>query len=227
MRPLHTEPSARLSQGLIVTGADMKQLAESHPVPFTVFNEQRVRGSDRHRSPQRSIPRRPTAWRPERFQDRWSNVHQDWIDQITDDYPRLMEADREPGGIPQRWDGRVHVPAVRLLEMRRVLKPTGSIYLHCDPTASLLSEGRDGRASSAADIRREMCLPSRRYRRSSDILRSMRRRRRSRFDLRALSAEEANAKFVHPADEKGRYFINGLTLFRRPAHGPRRTQPLL
>ena len=26
--------------------------------------------------------------------------------------------------------------AVRLLEMRRLLKPTGSIYLHCDPTAS-------------------------------------------------------------------------------------------
>jgi site-specific DNA-methyltransferase (adenine-specific) len=26
--------------------------------------------------------------------------------------------------------------AVRLIEMRRVLKPTGSIYLHCDPTAS-------------------------------------------------------------------------------------------
>jgi adenine specific DNA methylase Mod len=26
--------------------------------------------------------------------------------------------------------------AIRLLELRRVLKPTGSIYLHCDPTAS-------------------------------------------------------------------------------------------
>jgi site-specific DNA-methyltransferase (adenine-specific) len=26
--------------------------------------------------------------------------------------------------------------AVRLVELRRVLKPTGSIYLHCDPTAS-------------------------------------------------------------------------------------------
>ena len=24
----------------------------------------------------------------------------------------------------------------RLVELRRVLKPTGSIYLHCDPTAS-------------------------------------------------------------------------------------------
>ncbi len=27
--------------------------------------------------------------------------------------------------------------AVRLLELHRVLKPTGSLYLHCDPTASL------------------------------------------------------------------------------------------
>ena len=26
--------------------------------------------------------------------------------------------------------------APRLVELRRVLKPTGSLYLHCDPTAS-------------------------------------------------------------------------------------------
>ena len=26
--------------------------------------------------------------------------------------------------------------AIRLIELHRVLKPTGSIYLHCDPTAS-------------------------------------------------------------------------------------------
>jgi len=25
---------------------------------------------------------------------------------------------------------------IRMLEMRRILKPTGSIYLHCDPNAS-------------------------------------------------------------------------------------------
>ena len=35
--------------------------------------------------------------------------------------------------------------ANRLLEMYRVLKPTGSLYLHCDPTASHYCEkGRDG-----------------------------------------------------------------------------------
>jgi site-specific DNA-methyltransferase (adenine-specific) len=26
--------------------------------------------------------------------------------------------------------------AVRLIELHRVLKPTGSLYLHCDPTSS-------------------------------------------------------------------------------------------
>lgn len=46
--------------------------------------------------------------------------------------------------------------AVRLLEMRRVLKPTGSIYLHCDPTAShylkLLMDGIFGQAAHRSEI---------------------------------------------------------------------------
>ena len=46
--------------------------------------------------------------------------------------------------------------AVRLLEMRRILKPTGSIYLHCDPTAShylkLLMDGIFGYSSFKNEI---------------------------------------------------------------------------
>ena len=46
--------------------------------------------------------------------------------------------------------------AVRLLEMQRVLKPTGSIYLHCDPTAShylkMLMDGIFGRSNFQAAI---------------------------------------------------------------------------
>jgi len=40
--------------------------------------------------------------------------------------------------------------APRLVELRRVLKETGSIYLHCDPTAShylKISDGCGVRAS--------------------------------------------------------------------------------
>ena len=75
-----------------------------------------------------------------KFQDRWSwerDVHQDWADQITDDYPKLMEAIESARYAHSDGMGAfMCFMAVRLLEMRRVLKPTGSIYLHCDPTAS-------------------------------------------------------------------------------------------
>ena len=75
-----------------------------------------------------------------RFQDRWSwekDVHEDWVDKITDDYPRLMEAIESARYAHSDGMGAfMCFMAVRLLEMRRVLKPTGSIYLHCDPTAS-------------------------------------------------------------------------------------------
>ena len=74
------------------------------------------------------------------FQDRWSwerDVHQDWVDQVTDDHPRLMEAIESARHAHSDGMGAfICFMAVRLLEMRRILTPTGSIYLHCDPTAS-------------------------------------------------------------------------------------------
>ena len=73
------------------------------------------------------------------FQDRWSwkdDVQTEWVDAIEDGWPEthaLIEAVRltyEPMAAYLCFMG------VRLMEMRRVLKDTGSIYLHCDPTAN-------------------------------------------------------------------------------------------
>ena len=75
-----------------------------------------------------------------RFQDRWSwanDVEGDWVDQITDDWPAVyavIESAKVSSG--EDMAAFLCFMAVRLLEMRRVLKPTGSLYLHCDPTAS-------------------------------------------------------------------------------------------
>ncbi len=75
-----------------------------------------------------------------KFQDRWSwerDIHQGWIDQITDDFPQLMEAIESARFAHSDGMGAfMCFMAVRLLEMQRLLKATGSIYLHCDPTAS-------------------------------------------------------------------------------------------
>ncbi len=75
-----------------------------------------------------------------KFQDRWSwekDVHQEWVDQIKDDYPFLMEAIESARYAHSDGMGAyMCFMAVRLLAMHRVLKPTGSIYLHCDQTAN-------------------------------------------------------------------------------------------
>ena len=75
-----------------------------------------------------------------RFQDRWSwerDVHQEWVDKITDDFPKLMEAIESARFAHSDGMGAfMCFMAVRLLEMRRILRKDGSIYLHCDHTAS-------------------------------------------------------------------------------------------
>ena len=67
----------------------------------------------------------------------WSDVQQEWWNTIREEHRNLYEvidaANHAAGddmGAFLCWLG------VRVLEMRRVLKPTGSLYLHCDSTAS-------------------------------------------------------------------------------------------
>ncbi len=75
-----------------------------------------------------------------KFQDRWSwerDVHQEWVDQLQDDYPAVWAViDWSRMTYGDDLGAFLCFMAVRLLEMHRLLKPTGSIYLHCDPTAS-------------------------------------------------------------------------------------------
>ena len=67
----------------------------------------------------------------------WNEVHPVWLEQIKDDNPALyevIEAARACHG--EDIAAFLCFLSVRLLECHRVLKPAGSIYLHCDHTAS-------------------------------------------------------------------------------------------
>ena len=73
------------------------------------------------------------------FKDTWtlSDVDLAWHGEIAEANPglyRVIDAARLAHG--KGMQSYLIMMAVRLLEMRRLLKPTGSIYLHCDPTAS-------------------------------------------------------------------------------------------
>ena len=72
------------------------------------------------------------------FKDAWTlnDVDLAWLGEIADRRPAiysLANTARETHG--ESMQAYIIYMAVRLLEMQRILKETGSIYLHCDPTA--------------------------------------------------------------------------------------------
>ena len=58
-----------------------------------------------------------------------------WVSEISRVIPSLPGIVNAAGAHSRSMQGYVTFMAVRLVEMQRVLKPTGSIYLHCDDTS--------------------------------------------------------------------------------------------
>ncbi len=68
---------------------------------------------------------------------KWNEVHPKWLEEIKDNHKALyyaIDAAKQCQG--QDTAAFLCFLSVRLLEMHRILKTTGSLYLHCDPTAS-------------------------------------------------------------------------------------------
>ena len=70
------------------------------------------------------------------FKDTWtlSEVDAEWVNLIEAKHPALYRV--LLAAMTSSDKSYLAYMAARLLELRRVLKPTGSIYLHCDPTMS-------------------------------------------------------------------------------------------
>jgi len=70
------------------------------------------------------------------FKDTWTlnDVDIEWLDVIEKPQPNLWRV--LMAAMKDSDKSYLIYMAIRLLEMKRLLKPTGSIYLHCDPTMS-------------------------------------------------------------------------------------------
>ena len=72
------------------------------------------------------------------FKDSWtlSDVDAEWHGQIADEHPGLYKIIDAAGAAHSKgMQAYLIMMGVRMIEMQRILHPTGSIYLHCDPTA--------------------------------------------------------------------------------------------
>ena len=73
------------------------------------------------------------------FKDAWTldDVKEERVEEIEEANPALHHIVIAAGFThSESMQGYLTYMAIRLLEMRRILKLTGSVYLHCDPTAS-------------------------------------------------------------------------------------------
>lgn len=68
---------------------------------------------------------------------KWNEVHPKWLEEIKDNHTELYHAiDAAKQCQGEDTAAFLCFLSVRLIEMHRILTETGSIYLHCDPTAS-------------------------------------------------------------------------------------------
>ena len=93
------------------------------------------------------------------FKDTWtlSDLDVAWMGLIADEQPAMYQVLQAAGLTHGKgMQSYLCMMGVRLLEMRRVLKDAGSIYLHCDPTAShylkLLMDAVFGRDSFRNEV---------------------------------------------------------------------------
>ena len=157
------------------------------------------------------------------FKDTWTldDVDLAWHGEIAEQHPALyaiIGAAREAHGTGMQ--SYLIMMGVRLLEMRRLLKPTGSIYLHCDPTAShylkLLMDSVFEQANFRSEIvwRRSNAHNklSRQYGPIHDVLLFYSKAKRFVFHpgRTPYTASYVEKSFPY-ADQRGRYQSNVLT----------------
>ena len=154
------------------------------------------------------------------FKDTWSLSDLDvaWMGLIADEQPAVADLLRTAGLTHGKgMQSYLTMMAVRLLEMRRVLKDTGSIYLHCDPTAShylkLLMDAIFGVSSFWADItwKRTSAHNDRLFGSESDTLLMYGGAKQNPDAVRvALDEKNVSSKYRYH-DGRGRYRTGDLT----------------
>jgi len=184
------------------------------------------------------------------FEDifRREKVKSDWIFDITEKHPKLhqlleavkaMEGFKEKTGDKAIQDKRSYnfcylvYMAVRLIECRRVLKDTGGIYLHCDPTMSHYLKLAMDCIFGERNFRNEIVwqrndkrgkgsqYKSKKYGSNTDTILFY-----AKTDKHQLNAtlpfetKETLAKF-NKTDAKGRRYYSGIPIFRSKGMGDR------
>lgn len=168
------------------------------------------------------------------FKDTWTLTDLDiaWLDLIESKHPALNRVIQ--AALIKSDKSYLIYMAVRLIEMKRILKDTGSIYLHCDPTMShglkLVMDSLFGtknfrtqiswkRATSAQKGSQHQ---SKRWGNNTDIILYYSRSEKTQLNpYRKLTDKERLVKFNKTDEEGRRYYDDSAHIWRTPNMGAR------
>ncbi len=171
------------------------------------------------------------------FKDVWGldDINLVWYGEIKHDYPglyALLTATREIHG--DSMMSYLIYMAIRIMEMRRLLKSAGSIYLHCDPTAShylkLLMDAVFGKNNFRTEIsrrRNESGAKGSQHAPQSwgnnvDAIFFYSKGTNPTFDPRIVDLDEETARNKFPkTDKNGERYNTKTTAWRSPSMGDR------
>ena len=150
------------------------------------------------------------------FKDTWTlkDVDLSWWGEIADEHPalyRILGAAKETAG--RSMMSYLIYMAIRIIEMRRILKDTGSLYLHCDPTAGhylkLVLDSIFGSGCFRNEIvwnrARGISSISKNFRKSHDLLFRYSKSDTYSFANQYMEKDEKYAKLFPYTDRHGRH----------------------
>jgi site-specific DNA-methyltransferase (adenine-specific) len=138
----------------------------------------------------------------------WEDVNEEYLNSLAENYPALSSFIASVGSIhSDTMKAYLTYMAQRIIEMHRVLKDTGSLYLHCDPTASHYLKVIMDEIFGKANFRNEIAwcyrgagYPKNDFGRRHDILFRYSKTQTYTFNLDSVREEYASAtkeRFAH------------------------------
>ncbi|QMU56344.1 MAG: hypothetical protein GKS04_04170 [Candidatus Mycalebacterium zealandia] len=171
-----------------------------------------------------------------KFEDTWkmSDVKSEEIAEVETENKPLANLINLAGNIGgNSYKAYLIFMALRLIQMRRILKNTGSIYLHCDPTMShwlkLLMDAVFGVKNFRSEITWKRATSTqkgsqhknKKWGDNADIVLYFAKSNKTPLNpLRQLTEEEIEKKFPK-TDENGRAYNTATPLFRAKSMGER------
>jgi site-specific DNA-methyltransferase (adenine-specific) len=167
----------------------------------------------------------------------WEDVDKAYLERLANDYPALTEFIESIGKINGKsMMSYITYMVQRLIEMHRILKSTGSFYLHCDPTAShylkIVLDEIFGKSNFRNEIVWQRMVGAKgsqfkpkKYGASSDVILFYVKSDDAYFDIYAVSelSEADKIKKFPLIDEKTsrRYYNDSAHIWCNPSMGDR------